>query len=42
MKQGQRQKKLPLGKKQKTLEDPPVVAATVTEKDKGKHKKCSG
>lgn len=40
MKQGQ--KKLPLGKKQKTSEDPTVIAATVTEKDKGKRKKCSG
>lgn len=42
MKQGQRQKKISLGKKQKTSEDPPVIAATVTEKYKGKCKKCSG
>lgn len=42
MKQGQRQKKLSLGKKLKTSEDPPVIAATVPEKYKGKRKKCSG
>lgn len=42
IKQGQGQKKLPLGKKQKTSEDPPVIAAAVSERDKGKRKKCSG
>lgn len=36
------QKKLPLGKKQNTSEDPAVKAATATEKDKEKRKKCSG